>query len=174
MNDHFLAWLGFQFYARYPAPVIDFSIINPRLNAVRPGGRHSQGVASVDSRRGVALLEGAVPYELEYYRNAHIIHPLIPFPSLEQPVININHDALVLVVQDYIIYLFADNLPQNLLPEHLRGLSVLTKQCSICQDNLTTSTEAYNLLCGHSFHVDCFEPWASEHNTCPNCRKEFS
>lgn len=45
------------------------------------------------------------------------------------------------------------------------------EECAICQDDIDSNIAS--LPCGHRFHVDCVQPWITEHNTCPTCRKEL-
>ena len=44
----------------------------------------------------------------------------------------------------------------------------MEKTCSICQDDILGDN--MKLDCGHSFHVDCVNPWFNGYNTCPTCR----
>lgn len=54
-------------------------------------------------------------------------------------------------------------------------ISTLTEEtiCSICLENIEIDTECIVTECNHVFHGQCFQPWITDHNTCPNCRHEF-
>jgi len=53
--------------------------------------------------------------------------------------------------------------------------------CGVCQDEITTEQEYYNLPCDHLFHKnekDCLDNanilyWLKENNVCPICKKEI-
>lgn len=48
-------------------------------------------------------------------------------------------------------------------------------QCTVCIDDFKAGEKAIKLPgCGHMFHRACLEPWLSQHNTCPTCRKEIA
>jgi hypothetical protein len=46
-------------------------------------------------------------------------------------------------------------------------------ECSICMDAVELGTEVTVLPCTHWFHYNCIEPWLSQHNTCPHCRRSI-
>lgn len=41
--------------------------------------------------------------------------------------------------------------------------------CAICLESLRIGRKC-SLLCGHVYHIFCFEEWAKESNSCPTCR----
>mgnify|MGYP006075581675 CR=1 FL=1 len=45
--------------------------------------------------------------------------------------------------------------------------------CSICLDDCG-SRRAYNLGCGHLFHVDCLDAWKNIDNSCPMCKRTIN
>jgi hypothetical protein len=47
---------------------------------------------------------------------------------------------------------------------------VLSKACSICQEDMTNATIQRALLCAHVFHQQCVEQWLEHNSTCPTCR----
>ena len=47
---------------------------------------------------------------------------------------------------------------------------VLSKACSICQEDMTHATIQRALLCAHVFHQQCVEQWLEHNATCPTCR----
>lgn len=44
------------------------------------------------------------------------------------------------------------------------------KECTICLESMTHSTECRKLLCTHAFHKGCIDKWLGEKYTCPMCR----
>ncbi|KAL7161456.1 hypothetical protein ACSBR2_042006 [Camellia fascicularis] len=45
-----------------------------------------------------------------------------------------------------------------------------TKQCVICQEELTIGCEAKQMPCAHVFHGKCIVRWLEVSNLCPLCR----
>mgnify|MGYP002507798640 CR=1 FL=1 len=48
--------------------------------------------------------------------------------------------------------------------------------CSICQEYCLVSDKDESiilreLICDHSFHINCIDTWLSNNNSCPMCRK---
>ncbi len=43
-------------------------------------------------------------------------------------------------------------------------------QCSICLAPYEVHDEVRTLLCLHSYHVDCIDPWLRENSACPICK----
>lgn len=50
---------------------------------------------------------------------------------------------------------------------------LLPNECSICLDPMNSPVQStpITLLCTHSFHSSCLEPWAKVTNQCPLCRQ---
>lgn len=45
--------------------------------------------------------------------------------------------------------------------------------CSICCDDMTSSSTTHVLECGHRFHTKCIVDWFRQAHTCPLCRDAF-
>ncbi|XP_073056404.1 uncharacterized protein [Primulina eburnea] len=58
------------------------------------------------------------------------------------------------------------------LSDHLslRFALDMERKCSICQEEYETDDETGNLICGHSFHIDCIKQWLVQKNACPICK----
>lgn len=44
--------------------------------------------------------------------------------------------------------------------------------CSICLDDIHTTTGSATLSCGHQFHIGCLGRWLMKNESCPYCRHE--
>ena len=44
--------------------------------------------------------------------------------------------------------------------------------CSICLDDILTTTGSATLSCGHYFHIGCLGRWLMKNDSCPYCRHE--
>jgi hypothetical protein len=49
----------------------------------------------------------------------------------------------------------------------------LTKECSVCQDDMDVGENVLRLSCCHAFHSECIMTWLHKHNNCPMCRYEM-
>lgn len=47
---------------------------------------------------------------------------------------------------------------------------MLSRECSVCQDNMESNENVLRLSCCHSFHTDCIMTWLNKNNNCPMCR----
>lgn len=47
------------------------------------------------------------------------------------------------------------------------------KDCAICMKDFKTDDKVFALKCGHSFHVECLEPWLASNTVCPACRYDL-
>lgn len=60
-----------------------------------------------------------------------------------------------------------DQLPQKKLTSSTPGIG---GECSICQDLFTEGDHVTELVCSHTFHLNCIKPWLSRTASCPTCR----
>ena len=67
-----------------------------------------------------------------------------------------------------------DQLALLPLATYQPDLSLGTRTCSICIDDLATGDTVCILPCDHVFHKDCVHPWLSSKPSCPNCRFELA
>ena len=52
--------------------------------------------------------------------------------------------------------------------------SNLDSNCSICMGQMENGEMVTNLVCSHTFHTDCIQPYLKEYNyKCPICRTEL-
>ena len=47
-----------------------------------------------------------------------------------------------------------------------------THNCSICLDDILSTTGSATLSCGHHFHIGCLGRWLVKNESCPYCRHE--
>ena len=45
--------------------------------------------------------------------------------------------------------------------------------CSICISAILASEWARTLDCGHTFHLQCLDPWLTRQDMCPNCKRSM-
>jgi hypothetical protein len=49
----------------------------------------------------------------------------------------------------------------------------MSKECSVCQDNMEVGENVLRLSCCHAFHSECIMTWLHKNNNCPMCRHEM-
>ena len=49
----------------------------------------------------------------------------------------------------------------------------MSRECSVCQDNMEVNENVLRLSCCHAFHSDCIMTWLNKNNNCPMCRHEM-
>jgi hypothetical protein len=57
----------------------------------------------------------------------------------------------------------------NQLPTRQPRPAELGENCSICLCSFESDDTIRDIQCGHLFHADCLDQWASLKNSCPNC-----
>jgi hypothetical protein len=72
-----------------------------------------------------------------------------------------------------------DELPRFELTEERRKYqfenhALEQNNCGVCLEDFQVGDQLIQVPCQHCFHVDCLQPWISEHNTCPTCRFELA
>lgn len=81
---------------------------------------------------------------------------------------NMNGEAPPPANQDAIRSLPTKKVDQDMLGSDGKA------ECSICMEQVQLETEVTVLPCNHWFHYNCIEPWLSQHNTCPHCRRPIT
>jgi hypothetical protein len=47
-------------------------------------------------------------------------------------------------------------------------------ECTICLTDVDNCNDGGSIKrCGHTFHNECLSNWLTNHNSCPNCRRQF-
>jgi hypothetical protein len=61
-----------------------------------------------------------------------------------------------------------ERLPTYNMPKLKEGATL--QQCSICLESRVEGELVRTLLCMHSYHAACLDPWLREHTKCPVCQ----
>jgi len=51
------------------------------------------------------------------------------------------------------------------------GMS-LTGNCNLCHELFERAQKITDWNCNHKYHIECIQPWLTEHNTCPMCASD--
>lgn len=62
--------------------------------------------------------------------------------------------------------------PAETSPELGAGFTPLD-DCSVCIDSIEIGDTARTLFCGHTFHLDCIDPWLEAQHNCPLCKDDI-
>jgi hypothetical protein len=49
----------------------------------------------------------------------------------------------------------------------------IEESCVICLDNIKTGDTVRQIICGHTFHQQCVDPWLLNHRHCPLCNLDI-
>ena len=70
-----------------------------------------------------------------------------------------------------------ERLPTYAVPKSVAAAGGVSKSptskqenCSVCLEPKAEGEMVRALLCLHSFHVDCIDPWLRDHKNCPVCK----